>query len=202
MKKIAILLVILLLTGCTTVRIDTANIDNTIDIVLSKKNSLYNRIGKGYKYYIPRGMKYVDTIELNDKIYSNGIYYYLYIDAISYYYKTELDIASEEDVYYYKKIEKTKANGKKEGYVKIVEFNNKYKIEFVFNYSKIETVVDKKDIENAILNSAYILSTVKFNDNVIKLMLDEDYFTNKEERYDLFVRKETEDYFLVEETEE
>ena len=30
----------------------------------------------------------------------------------------------------------------------------------------------------------------KFNDNVIKLMLNEDYFVNKEERYQLFTKKE------------
>ena len=69
MKKLAILFVVLLLTGCTVVRIDTTNIDNTLDVILSKENSIYNRIGKGYKYYIPRGVSYIDTNELNDKLY-------------------------------------------------------------------------------------------------------------------------------------
>ena len=53
MKKITILLIgIILLTGCTAVRINTNSIDNIINVVLSKNNKLYNRIGKGYKYYI------------------------------------------------------------------------------------------------------------------------------------------------------
>ena len=50
MKKIAILLFTLLLfTGCTVVRIDTKSIDNIVNVVLSKNNTLYNRVGKGYK---------------------------------------------------------------------------------------------------------------------------------------------------------
>ena len=56
MKKIfskIILLVICLfiMTGCSAVRIDTNSIDNIVDVVLSKNNTLYNRIGRGYKYY-------------------------------------------------------------------------------------------------------------------------------------------------------
>lgn len=36
-KVILIMLSIVLLTGCTVVRIDTANIDNTINVILSKR---------------------------------------------------------------------------------------------------------------------------------------------------------------------
>ena len=186
MKKIQLLfLTLLLFTGCTVVRIDTKKIDNIIDVVLSKNNQLYNRVGKGYKYYIPRGVSYIDTNELNDRLYSNGNYYYLYIDAVSYYYKTKLDYKENKKAYYPKKID-----GKKEGYLEIKELDKNYKIEFFYNYAKIEAVVDKEDLEDAILNASYILSTVKFNDNVIKLMLNEDYFVNKEERYQLFTKKE------------
>ena len=85
------LLSVILFTGCTVVRIDTTNIDNIISVVLSKKNTLYNRVGKGYKYYVPRGVTYIDTTELNDKLYSNGNYYYLYIDAVSYYHKVKIN---------------------------------------------------------------------------------------------------------------
>jgi hypothetical protein len=187
MKKVAILLCLLfLVTGCTVVRIDTSNIDNIVNVVLSKNNTLYNRIGKGYKYYVPRGVSYIDTSELNDKLYSEGIYYYLYIDAVSYFYKTEIEYEEKEDAYYSKKIE-----GDKEGYLEINKVNNQYSIIFVYNYAKIEALVNKKDIETVVLNASYILSTVKFNDNVIELMLNEEYFTNKEETYDKFKKDET-----------
>ena len=181
------LLSIILFTGCTVVRIDTTNIDNIISIVLSKKNTLYNRVGKGYKYYVPRGVTYIDTTELNDKLYSNGNYYYLYIDAVSYYHKVKVNYKENKDAYYSKKID---VSGK-EGYLEIQkQKNDKYVIEFVYNYAKIEAIVDKEDINEVVLNASYILSTVKFNNKVIKLMLNETYFTNKEEKYDIFADKD------------
>ena len=41
MKKIIILMLCFLLTGCTVVRIDTTNVDNIVKVVLSKENNLY-----------------------------------------------------------------------------------------------------------------------------------------------------------------
>lgn len=198
MKKIAILFMLLLLTGCTVVRIDTSSIDNIVNVVLSKENNLFNRVGKGYKYYIPRGVSYIDTIELNDELYSNGIYYYLYVDAVGYYYKSKVDYKENSNLYYSKVIK-----GDKDGYLEIKEDNGNYHISFVYNYAKIEAKVKKEQIEEVILNSSYILSTIKFNDNIIELMLDSDYFTNKEEQYDTFSKKNENNNFLVDvETEE
>ncbi len=185
MKKLTVLLLLVFLTtGCTIVRIDTKSIDNIISVVLSKENTLYNRVGKGYKYYVPRSVAYLDTNDLNDKLYSNGYYYYLYIDAVSYFYKTKINYTEKKDCYYSKKI-----TGDKEGYLEINKVKDQYSIKFVYNYAKIEALVDKEYIEKAVLEASYILSTVKFNDNIIKLMLNEDYFTNKEEKYDVFTQK-------------
>lgn len=193
MKKILIVFMLLFLTsGCTIVRIDTKSIDNITSVVLSKDNKLYNRIGKGYMYYRPRGVSYIDTNELNDVLYSNGNYYYLYIDAVGYYHKTKLDYKENNSLYYSKKID-----GEKEGYIEITKKDKKYLIEFVYNYSKIEALVKKQDINKVILDASYILSTVKFNDNIIALMLDEEYFTNKEEQYTKFkIKNESKGNFL------
>ena len=46
--------------------------------------------------------------------------------------------------------------------------------------------IEKEDINKVVLNASYILSIVKFNDNIIELMLNEEYFTNKEEQYKEF----------------
>jgi len=175
------------------VRINTNSIDNIVNVVLSKNNHLYNRVGKGYKYYVPRGVNYIDTDELNDKLYSNGIYYYLYIDAVSYYYNIDFEYQEDNSAYYSRLID---INDKK-GYLEINKTDNdKYYIEFMYNYSKIEAIVDYDDINNVILNASYILSTIKFNNNVIKLMLNEEYFVNKEEKYDIFNSKKQSDTFL------
>ena len=192
MKRFVSLLLVFILTGCTMVRIDTTNIDNMVDVVLSKDNKLYNHVGKGYKYYIPRGVTYIDTIEFNDKLYSEGNYYYLYIDAISYYYQKEVSYQKSADSYYFKEID---VNGKI-GYIDIKEIDGKYLIDFMYNYAHIESLVDKEDINSVILSSSYILSTVKFNNNVIKIMLNEDYFKHKEEKFELFLNEKENENFL------
>ncbi|MGE5456437.1 MAG: hypothetical protein ACM3O4_04980 [Ignavibacteriales bacterium] len=193
MKKLIVLtLAIFLLTGCTVVRIKTDNIDNIINVILSKDNKLYNRVGKGYKYYNPRGVNYIDTREYNEKLYSDGNYYYLYVDVISYYYKKEFSYKENEKAYYSRLID---INNKK-GYLEINEVDGQYLIEYVYNYSKIEALVNKEDINKVILDATYILSTIKFNSNVIKIMLNDDIFTNKEERYDIFTPKTKTDNFI------
>ena len=185
MKKIFIFILLLILTGCTVVRIDTTNIDTIIDVVLTKENKLFNRVGKGYKYYVPKGVTYVDTNELNEVLYSNGNYYYLYIDAISYYNKKEMTLDKVKNPYYSRVIS-TEDGFKSNGMINITKKNGKYLIEFVYNYAKIEALVDKEDINYTIMNSAYILSTVKYNYDIIELMLNDDYFSSREERYELF----------------
>ena len=191
-KLLTIFMLLFLTTGCTIVRIDTKSIDNITNVVLSKNNKLYNRIGKGYKYYRPRGVSYIDTNELNDVLYSNSNYYYLYVDAVGYYNKTKIKYKEDKNAYYYKKID-----GDKTGYLQITKKGKKYLIEFVYNYAKIEAMVKKKDINQVVLDASYILSTVKFNDKIIALMLNDDYFTNKEEQYTKFKsKKEDNNNFL------
>ena len=183
MKKILIVLCVLLLTtGCTIVRIDTDSTDNIIDVVLSKENKLYNQVGRGYKYYIPKGVSYIDTNDTNDKLYSDGIYYYLYVDVINYYNNKEYKIPNNENHYYFKEID---VNGKK-GYVDIVEENDQYFIKFVYNYATLEAKVKKDEINEVILNASYILSTVKFNDNIVELLMNGDFLKQREEEYGLF----------------
>ena len=193
MKKIVLLLLVgLSLTGCTAVRINTKDIDNTINVILSKNNTLYNRVGKGYKYYVPRGVSYIDTVEFNDKLYSNGNYYYLYVDAISYFYQKEMNYEINDLAYYSREFN---INDKK-GYLKIEEQNGKYLINFYYNYARIQALVEKDDVESVVLNATYILSTIKFNPEVIKLMLDDEFFTNKEEKYDIFESEAEDNNFL------
>lgn len=187
-----LLILCILLTGCTIVRIDTNSIDNIISVVLSKDNTLYNQIGKGYKYYIPRGVNYIDTNGFNEKLYSNGNYYYLYIDVVGYYYQTDVDYKVNSNSYYSKRIN---INDKK-GYLEINKENDKYLIEFFYNHAKIEAKVSEEAINDVILDASYILSTIKYNNNVISLLLDEDFFVNKEEVYENFANKEESTNFL------
>lgn len=191
-RNIILVLAVLFLTGCTIVRIDATNVDNITSVVLSKNNKLYNRVGRGYKYYVPRGVTYIDSFESNDKLYSNGVYYYLYLDEISYYYKKTNNFKENKSKYYSRKIK----NNSKSGYLEITEKGGLYLIEFVYNYAKIEAFVEKKDINNTVLNASYILSTIKYNKNIVKLSLEE-ILKNKEETYTDYTPKiKDEDSFL------
>lgn len=188
-KKIIVLcLCVFLLSGCTVVRIDTSSIDNIVDVVLSKDNTIYNRVGIGYKYYVPRGVTYIDSAEANDKLYSNGIYYYLYLDEVSYYYEVSQEYDEDDSKYYSRELDN--------GYLEITEQKNKYLVEFVYNYAKIEALVPEEDINDVVLNASYILSTIKYNKNVIKLSLTDDFLQNKEEKYEEFTSQKESDSFL------
>lgn len=199
MKKIIVVLLLIFVTGCSIVRIDTDSIDNIISVVLSKNNTLYNQVGQGYKYYIPRGVSYLESNESNETLYFNGSYYYLYVDIVSYYYKTDIDYKVNEDAYYSKVI--NNKHGK--GYLEINEKDGMYYVQFFYNYAKIEAIVSKENLNDTILNASYILSTIKYNANTIDLMLKDDFFTNRAGKYDEYSSKEDSNKFqLIDEEEE
>ena len=153
---------------------------------------MYNRVGRGYKYYVPRSVTYIDTDENNDKLYSNGNYYYLYVDVVSFYNKIDIEYSEKDDVYYSRKFS-TDDGFSSNGYLEITNKDNLYYVTFVYNYAKIETIVSKNELNNAVLNSAYILSTIQFNSDVISLMIDSEKMNNREEKYELFKNKKVED---------
>lgn len=198
MKKIILIFsLVLILTGCSVVRIDTSSIDNILSVILTKNNKLYNQVGQGYKYYLPGGVSYIDSDDSNDILYCNGTYYYLYIDTISYYYDTEIKYEKNKDAYYSKEI-LTKDGFKYDGYVEIIEKEDLYYLEFVYNHAKIEAIVDEDDLNDTVLNASYILSTIKYNKNIIKIMLDDDYFTNKTGKYNDYTTNEDSGNFKLE----
>ena len=48
------------------------------------------------------------------------------------------------------------------------------------------------------LHSSYILSTIKYNYDITKLMLEEDFFTNKTGKYNKYNIKEDNKKFILE----
>ncbi len=202
MKRIIlILLLIFVVSGCSAVRIDTTSIDNILNVILTKDNKLFNQIGPGYKYYLPGGVSFIDSDDLNDILYCNGTYYYLYIDAINYYYQTNVESINANNSYYYKLI-KEDDGFKYSGYLNITLNDGLYYIEFVYNYAKIEAIVNKSQLNDTILNASYILSTIKYNRDIVNLMLKEDYFVNKTGKYDDYVTKDNTEKFVLEKEDE
>jgi len=193
MKKMIIIFLLIFVTGCSIVRIDTSSIDNIVSVVLSKNNTLYNRVGNGYKYYIPRGVSYIETSGTNETLYFQGNYYYLYIDIVSYLYQMDIPYEEDSSIYYSKKID----NDHGKGYLEITKQDDLYYVKFLYNYAVIEAIVTEENLNNTVLNASYILSTIKYNSNTIELMLKDDYFTNKTGKYDVYSSKEESNKFQI-----
>ena len=191
-KTIILLLILVLLSGCNIYRMDNKNYEEVADKILSLNINLYNKIGKGYKYYAPKRVVKTYSNSYNDVLEKDGRIYYLYVDVVSYYYKTKLGKISSKNAYFYKNLKYKN----KVGYLKINKKNNKLYVQMLYNYAKIETYVDKKELNDAIEDISYILSSVKFNDTLLKKMYESGELNSKEEAYKLFKNKNKEGNFL------
>ena len=195
MKKIIVLLsvVIFFVTGCSVTRIDYQDMEKCVDSLISKKVDTYNVFYEGYKYYLPKGVSFLNRDEYNAilKDGSNNRYY-LYVEAISYYHKVKNNYKEDENAYFSKKISKNK----KTGYLQIDKINSKYFIQFVYNYAKMEAYVDEKNLMNAVINMCSILRTIRFNDVVLESLIGENILDYKEENYTLFKADSSKEDFL------
>ena len=193
MKKcLCILLTLLILSGCSITRIDEYDYKQALDKILSLNIKTFNVVGKGYKYYAPKGVKIIEESDYNDVLMRNNNKYYLYVDVVSYYYKNKLNYKNNKDAYYSKKLQ----NGKKSGYIEITKKNDKLFVQMVYNYAKIETYVDKAELKDTICDISYILSSLSFNDSLLKKMYESGNLSSKEEVYKLFANKAKKGNFL------
>lgn len=196
MKKIVILLSVLLvfITGCSVTRIDSSSIDKNIDIILSKKQNNYNVNFEGYKYYIPNGLRFLNKDEYNALLKDKkNNKYYLYVDAVSYYHKTDIDFSMIDEAYYYKELN----YNKKKGYIQILSSSNdNYYVKMFFNYARIEVYTSSDDLIDVINNMSYILRSIKFNDKVLESLIGDNVLSYKEENYTLFETESSHEDFL------
>lgn len=182
MKKFLIMILIIIsLSGCMQVtEFKVSDIDILINRLLKDKTSLINTSAKGYKYYLPTGVELVDSQDYNEKLYSNGDYYYLYVDLASYYYNEIFSYEEDSSLFYSKKL-----NYNKSGYLEIKKVDEEfYQIQFYYNYSKIEAYVAEYNLKEALINMCYILNSIKFNNSVSSVAIgdvneqfDEENFT-------------------------
>ena len=192
MKKILLMVCIFIITtGCVNVKNeDYKNIINTT-IKENSSNKMHNRFGTGYKYYLPKYMNIKSSLNYNEKINSNDYTYYLYIDVISYYNKIKHKYNVNQDYISYKFNYKDN-----EGYLSVKELENKYLVEIIYNYAKIEVKVNKMDINEAINNSIIILSTIDYDDKIIENLIKENKIIGEDETLNIFENKEDKDSFM------
>lgn len=181
MKKIFILVGLLLLcTGC--MRIDNKNNYNDIISMVVSNPKKANKTSIGYTYYLPLGVETVKDNDYNQKLKTENIDMYLYVDIVSYYYKNTLnfDEVISTNAFYYQKIN----FNNKTGYVKIDKLeDDNYFIKIVYNYAKIETYTSSSQINKILTNSMIILDSINYNDNLIKEIVENDNYGDKEKEY-------------------
>ena len=195
MKKIIVLLsiCILFVTGCQIVKLDSSDIEQNLDVLLSKKVNYYNVYSNGYKYYLPKGITFLDKDDYNAILKdNNNNKYYLYVDVISYYHKIENDYQENKESHYSKKLN----YNKKDGYIQVDKVDSKYFVQFVFNYAKMEAYVNKDDSIDSIQYMSSILSSVKYNRKVLESIIGEKILDYKEENYTLFKADSSKESFL------
>lgn len=193
MKKIIVLLLtVFLVTGCSITIIDNSSIDKIVDNVLKDKITLNNVTLQGYKYYLPKGVTLKNKTENNSILYYKQNKIYLYIDLVSYYHKVDNEYKINEDGYYSRSIN----INEKKGYLEINRIDDKYFIEFMYNYAKIEAYVEEQYLNETILDMAYILSSIKYNDIIIESLVGDNKLNYTEENYNIFESRRTDRNFL------
>lgn len=189
-KLMFFLVLVLLLTGCTRI---TNNLDEVVNAVMANDKTSVNTVSTGYELFIPIGVRQETDSEYNQKLKIKDRNVYLYVDTISYYYKNSLNYKNTEDYsYYYKKLQLDD----KVGYVGVNKIDeDNYFCEIVYNYSKIEFYSDLEDLPVIMANSLIIQKSIKYNDNLIKMELDDATNDGRDIKYELDKPKDSESTF-------
>lgn len=180
-KYLFCLSIILLLSGCSIVYINKQSIDEIVDSILKTDTKLKTVSLEGYSYYLPQGVNLKSSRNLNSVLYYNHNKMYLYVDLVSYYHKVE-NTYVENSAYYSRKID----INDKSGYLEINQLDEKYFIEYVYNYSKLEAYVKKEDINKTVTVMSYILNSIKFNDSILNSIVGEGSINYNEETFNIF----------------
>ena len=191
MKKVILLIIALfIMTGCSN--INKAEIEDLIKEVQSSKLNLTNQFRTGYKYFLPVGLNLRETTNLNEIFETRDYSYFLFVDLVSYYNKAVFEFEVDEDAY----ISMDISHNDIQGYLTVKQKGDKYLIEIMYNYAKIEVVVDESYLREAIVTSIVILSTIKFNDDIINNMMGDNIFEHGEEQLSIFKNNQGEGNFI------
>lgn len=198
MKRILLTVILsLLCTGC--INITNSSKEEIIEATLNSKYQITNCINAGYKYYLPNNMQRTIKNGNNELLKDKHYEYYFYVDLVSYYNKI-INIYNKDEKAYFSI---TLDYNNHFGYLNIYEEeDNKYLIEAVYNYGKIETKVLKKDINTSISQILTVLSSIEYNDNTIKKMMENNTISSKDEIVNIFDKKENQNHDYLEEDDD
>ena len=137
-------------------------------------------------------MGVVKSTYVNEILKNQNIKYYMYVDLVSYYNKKKSNYEINPSAFYSKDI----SYDNKPGFIEINSKNEKYLIEIMYNYAKIEVMVDKDMINETIANSLIILSSIKYNDDIINNLMGKNILNYREETFTIFDKEKNDSDFL------
>lgn len=188
LNKIFLLALIILFSGCSIVNINTNDYLKNVNNIIKRKSNKVSDNAIGYQFDLPNGVSIVETEDFNQKLKSGNSTYYLYVDMVSYFYKVKNEYKVNNDAFLSSKL----SNDKKYGYVEVNKAKGKYYVEMMYNYAKIESYVEEDNLKETLNNMAYILSSIKYNDDiVVNIIGDEKYNLSSDETYNIFKTKKT-----------
>ena len=192
MKKfLVVLAAILILSGCSSIQ--SKDYDTLISEVASSRYDIVNTYRTGYKYYAPGNMDISNILDYNETLEDSSHKYYFYVDVVSYYNRVIENYEVNPEAYYSKVINYQD----KYGYIEINKWKNgKYLLEIMYNYAKIEVIVEESFLKEAISYAMVILTSVKYNNNVLENIVGENVLTSKEIEFNIFETKKSESNFL------
>ena len=180
LKFIYIFAILLLLCGCQN--ISDKKIDDITKYLASDIDPV-NTYRSGYSYYLPKALSVKEYRLYNDIIESSDNTFYLYVDMVSFHNKVISEYEVNPNAWYSQKFN----FDKKFGYIEInLQKNDQYLIEIMFNYAKIEVMVDYDEINLALSYAVSILRSIEYNENVITNMLGDNKIDYREEVYNIF----------------
>lgn len=192
MKKfLVVLIAILVLSGCSNIQ--SKDYDTLISEVAGSKYDIVNTYRTGYKYYAPGNMDISNILDYNETLEDSSHKYYFYVDVVSYYNRVIENYEVNPEAYYSKVINYQD----KYGYIEINKWKNgKYLLEIMYNYAKIEVIVEESFLKEAVSNAMVILASVKYNNSVLENIVGENVLTSKEIEFNIFETKKSESNFL------
>lgn len=177
---------IFLMTGCCY--INNSSIDTITRQVLKNNRKLYNQNTIGFKYYLPRNMTSVLKDEYNMLFRDKSYTYYMYTDLVSYYNKKEVSLKKDGTLFYSQEIDN--------GLINIIEKDKKYFIKVIYNYVTVEVETSKIDLKDVLSNALVLVKSVKYNDDAIKLLINNDNKNGNEEVIDIFHKDKIQNDYL------
>lgn len=192
MKKIFLCLLLLLFcNGCANIY--HLDYNQIINESLKSNYHITNENRKGYLFYLPKGMRIIKQTGTNEIFSKENDNYYLYVDLVSYYNKVSNNYEEKNNVVFSKNIK----NDDKFGYVEVKKTTNeKYFIEIMYNYAKIEVIVSEDNIKEALSYSIAILTSINYQDTVLKSLMEENSLKSSEVSYNIFETADTESSYL------